>query len=265
VLGNADNPYGLVFPTAVTTDLHRRVWIADSGTASVHVFDRDSGAYREIKRVSETQLQRPSGITSDSQGRVYLTDSASGGVYVFDEQGEYDHSLTKHSEARLESPGAIALSTDSKTIYVADPPRDVIVELNREGEVNGTIALPPEFGGPTAISIIDNQVYVLGGRQHRVGIFSPSGFFRGELRWDGVAAPTAFAFDPIRRRFVAANPRWMVVQLFKEDGGNLATFGQAGDGVDQMQRIDSLHVDAEGTIYIVDSLHGKVLAFAASQ
>ena len=84
-LGKAENPYGLVFPVAVVTDLHRRVWITDSGTASVHVFDKATGAYREIRHVAGLPLQQPSGLAIDGQGRIYLTDSGNGGVFVFDE------------------------------------------------------------------------------------------------------------------------------------------------------------------------------------
>ncbi len=94
---------------------------------------------------------------------------------MFNEEGEFDRALFRRGEHPLERPGAMALSENGRTIYVADPPRNVIVELNREGEVNGTIALTPELAGVSALSVIDNQIYVLGGREHRVESFSPDG------------------------------------------------------------------------------------------
>lgn len=72
------------------------------------------------------------------------------------------------------------------------------MELNREGEVNGTIELTPDSRDPAAISVIGNQIYVLGSQRHKVEIFSPSGRRRGDLKWDGIQFPTAFAFDPAR-------------------------------------------------------------------
>jgi DNA-binding beta-propeller fold protein YncE len=263
-LGNGDHPYGLVFPVGVTTDLHRRVWIADGVTASVHVFDPVSGAYREIKRAAEAPIRQPSGIASDTQGRVYVADAAAGCIYVFDETGEFDHALMKR-ERVMESPGALAISEDSKSIYVADPPRNVVVELNREGEVNSTIQLPAELHDPTAVSVVHNQIYVLGGQHHRVGIFTPAGRQRGEVRWEGIAFPLAFAYDSARSRFMVVNPRWMIVEVFEEDGTGLGAFGQLGDGVDQMQRVDAMHVDSRGLVYVVDSHHGKVLVFGDAQ
>lgn len=260
-LGRSENPYGLVFPVAVVTDLLHRVWIADSGTASVHVFNTVTGAYREIRRIDDVPLQQPSGLAADSEGRVFLTDSGSGAIFMFDEKGEFSYAVSKPRERLLKSPTAIALSADGKTIYVADPPRNAVVELNREGEVNATINLPPELGEPSSISVIHNQIYVLGNRQHRVLIFSPGGKQRGECRWDEIQFPSAFTYDAARGMFLVANPRWTVVEAFNEQGMNLGAFGQSGEGVDQMQRVDSLHVDSQGLLYVIDSRHGKVLVF----
>jgi len=263
-LGRPENPYGLVYPVAVATDLHRRVWITDSGTLSVHVFDMANRGYREIRRVGDMPLQQPSGLAVDRQGRIFLTDSGSGAVFVFDEKGEFDHWLVKPRDRVLESPTAIAISGDGRTIYVADPPKNVVVALNREGEVNGTINLPPELSEPTAISVAGNQVYVLGNRYHKVGVFSSGGKQRGEFRWEGIQSPSAFTYDSGQQQFLVANPRWMIVEVFNEQGQNLGALGQPGEGVDQMRRVDSLHVDSQGLLYLVDSHHGKVLVFADS-
>jgi sugar lactone lactonase YvrE len=260
-LGRPGNPNGLVYPTAVTTDLQGRAWIADSGTASVHIFDQSNGGYREIHNLAGVPFERPSGIASDDQGRVYLSDSGSGAVYVFDEHGEYDHALVKRGSGLLTAPAAIALSSDNRTIYVADPPRNTIVALNREGEINGLITLPPELAGIGSLAVVQNQLYLLGTQRFHVGIFSPAGKPRGEIQWEGVAYPTAFAYDSDRHQFLVANPRWMVVQVFNEAGGNLGVFGQLGEGVDQMRGVDYLYIDRKGLIYVVDSKHGKVLVF----
>jgi len=264
-LGQGEAPYGLVFPVGVTTDIRHRIWITDSGTSSVHVFDRETGAYREIKRAGDALLQQPSGIAADAQGRIFIADTGTGGVFAFDENGEYDRVVVKPASHQLAGPTALALSENGRTIYVADPPNNAIVELNREGEIDGTIKLPPELSEPSAISVIANQVCVLGNREHRVGIFSPGGFQRGEMHWDDIQFPIAFTYDAVRRRVLVANPRWMIVEIFNEDSQNLGAFGQLGEGVDQMIRVDSLYVDPQGLVYVVDSRHGKVLVFGDSE
>jgi DNA-binding beta-propeller fold protein YncE len=261
-MGRSEHPWGLGYPVAVATDLRGRVWITDSGTGSIHVFDRSTGAYREIRKAGDALLQQPAGIVADPQGRIYAVDSAAAAVYVFDQTGEYDRSLLKRGSRILERPTAIAVSDDGRTIYVADPARNAVVELNREGEVDNVIDLPPELRDPVAISVVHNQICVLGDSQHRVQVFSPAGIARGELRWEGIQAPSAFAWSPDRRRFLVANPRWTVVQVFDEEARESGAFGQAGDGVDQVRRIDALYVDSQGLIYEVDSHNGKVLVFA---
>ena len=263
-LGAGEHPYGLGFPEAVTTDNRGRIWIADSGTSSVHIFDPAGTAYREIRRLGDATLQQPAGIVTDEAGRIYLSDAGTANIYVFEENGEFDRALFRRGEHPLEKPAALALSNDGRTIYVADPPRNVVVALNREGEVDATIHLPEERTEPSAISVANNQLYILGSRQHRIYMMSPSGRALGELHFDGITVPTAFAYDATQRRFLAANPRSTTVQVFDEDARNLGSFGQYGDAVDQMKRVDSLYVDPHGMVYVIDSHNGKILVFSES-
>lgn len=262
-MGASEHPYGLGFPVAVAVDRHDRVWIADSGTASIHIFD-PQGGYREVRKVGATALVQPAGMVADPQGRIYAVDAALRNVFVFDEEGEFDRVLVKNS-ALLQAPGAIALSEDGRTVYVADPPRNVLVALNREGEVNATIQLTEDARDPIALATINNQIWVLGGLHHRVEIFSPAGKRRGDHRWDGIPIPTAFTFIPGERRFLVANPRLMIVEMFEERGRSIAAFGELGDGPNQQRRIEGLSVDQRGRIYVIDSHHGKVLVFGARE
>ena len=264
-LGQGEHPYGLAYPAGVTTDNRNRVWITDSGTSSIHVFDVATGAYREIRRADNVPFQQPSGIATDRAGRVYVADSGVGNVFVFGENGDYDRPLIPlHAERLLEAPTAIAMSDDGATIFVADPPKNAVVALNREGEAVGMIHLPPEMRGASGLAVVNNQIYVLGEMQHRVEVFSPAGLLREEKRWDDIRTPMAFTFDTANKRFLVANPKLMVVEAVSEEGQGLAAFGRLGDGVDQMKHVDALHVDAQGRIFVVDSHEGKVLVFAGN-
>jgi len=273
MVGEDVHPYGLAFPTAVTTDDRRRVWIADRGTASVHIFDladHHDGAnhgYREIRRAGDIVLQQPAGLATDRQGRVYLTDSSIGNVIVFDKNGAYDRMLrSRRADRMLEKPTAIAISDNARTIYIADPPRHAVVAFNQEGESVGLLGMPGELSEPASISVADNDVYVLDTELRRVQVFNASGRLRRSLQWPDIGVPTAFAYAPALQRFFVANPRWMVVQTYAETdpSRSLAAFGQLGDGVDQMQRIEALHIDPQGNIYVIDSHHGKVLVYSAT-
>lgn len=261
-IGDDEHPYGLGFPEGVVTDAKHRVWIADSGTASVHVFDPATKAYREIRRAGDATLQRPTGLTMDRQGYIYLTDAGSGGVFVFDQSGEFDRALIPKKSGRiLEAPTSIAPSEDGRTIFVADPPRKIIVALNREGESVGKIGSAESPIDALSLSVVGSEIYELDQRSHKVEVFSFSGMLRRELEWDGVALPSAFAYDRRRDLFFVVNPRWMVIDVFTGSGKNLSAFGQYGDEVHQMKRVDALYVDPEGLIYVIDSHDGKVLVF----
>jgi DNA-binding beta-propeller fold protein YncE len=261
--GKGEHPYGLAFPEGVATDTKDRIWITDSGTASVHVFDQAHGTYREIRRIADVLLQQPSGIATDGIGRMYLTDTATGGLYEIDDSGESERSLlSKHATRVLQGPTSIAVSSDRRTIFVLDPPRQSIVVFNREGEVIGTIGVPGELREPASIAVGGNKLYVLDNASHRVSVFSTAGTPLGELRWDGVSFPAAFAYDASRDRFAVANPQYMVVEVFNQAGQNLGAVGQLGDRVDQVLRIDALHLDKQGRVFVVDSRRGKVVVYA---
>jgi DNA-binding beta-propeller fold protein YncE len=262
-LGDSEHPYGLGFPEAVTTDARRRVWIADSGTASVHIFDPASGAYAEVRRVGGVTLMRPAGLTTDRRGRIYLTDAALGSVFVFDAAGEFERTLVSAKHGRmLEGPTAIAVSEDARTVYVSDPPRNTVLALNQEGESTGRIGPPGAFAHPAALALIGQDVLVLDTGTHRIRIFSASGKERRELTSEDIRFPFAVAYDAAHERFLVGDSRWFVVQVLTAESKSVGAFGQLGDGVDQVRSMDGLYVDPSGLVYLIDAHHSKVLVFA---
>lgn len=264
-MGTGDFPWGIGTPAGVATDLRGGVWITDSGTASVHVFDA-GGGYREIRKAGDDVLRQPSGIVADAAGRMYIADAETGNIFVFDEKGDFDHPLIPRKAGRLlETPVNLTLANNGATIFVVDSGQPRVVALNREGEVLERFSLPPQLTQPTSISVVNNQLYILGNFRHIVGEFSPSGKFRSEFQWDGIRATGAFAFDARRHQYFVVDARLMLVQVFAEDGTSLGSFGQRGESVDQMQRVDTIHVDTHGQVYLVDTLHGKVLVFSAEK
>jgi DNA-binding beta-propeller fold protein YncE len=259
-VGESEHPYGLGYPTAVVTDSKDRIWIADSGTSSIHVFDPQTGGYREIRRVGDTTLSQPSGLAIDRQGYIYVTDTAAGAVYAFDPSGEFDRSLIPRKSGKiLEGPTNIAASEDGRILFVADPPRKTILALNREGESIGTIG-PIE---PISIAVAGNELLALDGPTRQVNVFSFSGLFRRKLEWDEVRLPSAIAYDRPRGFFFVSNPRWMVVDVFASEGKNLTAFGRYGDAVEQMKSVTALWVAPNGTVFVIDSQGGKILVFAS--
>src|SRR6266545_1204859 len=90
VFGGPERPYALANPEGVTVDAGRRIWIADRGTRSVHVFDLRHGGYQEIRSAGGYAFECPAGVASDAAGAVYITDADTGRVYVFSGNGEFE-------------------------------------------------------------------------------------------------------------------------------------------------------------------------------
>jgi DNA-binding beta-propeller fold protein YncE len=261
-IGEGEHPYGLGFPSSAVMDPKHRLWIADSGTSSVHIFDPPTGSYREIRRAGDSELRQPSGLATDRQGYIYLTDSALGAVFVFDQEGEFDRPLiSKKSGHLLDTPDLIAASEDGRAIYVADAARRHLIAFNREGELITTIGNDETPIDALAIAVIGSEIHVLDRISHKIRVFSAGGVLRREWEWPEVRLPSAFAWDRRRELYFVVNPRWMAIQIFDRDGHNVGSFGNYGDSVQQMKAVQSLYVDADGHVVAVDSHSGKVLVF----
>ena len=261
-VGDSDFPYGIAAPMGVIVDTRNRVWIADAGTASIHIFDSAKNGYQQIHRAGDIQLERPSGIAIDRQGRIYVTDSIAGNLLAFDRNGDYARNLThRKSERVLRGPTAIALSENARTIYVLDPPQRSVVSFNQEGETIATFGNPGELSEPTNIAVVGEDVWVLDTGLHRVQIFTASGRLRRSLAIEGVAYPSGLAYDVPRHRYFVGNPSLGTIQAFDEQGRNIGVFGGRGDAVDQVRKIDALYVDPQGRVYVVDFHNGKVVVF----
>ena len=261
-VGESEIRYGIAAPMGVIVDTRNRVWIADAGAASIHIFDPAKNGYQQIHRAGDVQLERPAGIDIDRQGRIYVTDSIAGNLLAFDKNGDYTRNLThRKSERVLRAPTAIALSENARTIYVLDPPQHAVVAFNQEGETIATFGNPGELIEPANIAVVGDDVWVLDTGLHRVQVFTASGRLRRSLAIDGVAYPSGLAYDALRHHYFVGNPSLGTIQAFDEQGRNVGVFGGLGDAVDQVRKIDALYVDANGRVFVVDFRDGKVTVF----
>ena len=254
-------------PSGVAVDLKDRIFIADRGAATVHVFDLVEQSYKALRGAEKTAFQCPAGIDVDVTGRLYVADACSGLVFVFESDLSFSRMLVKkHKHRLLEQPVALVVAPDAKRVYVADSPRHRVVVLNQEGEVHQELsALGPGEALATPVSVaIDRrsrELLVLDTERDRVEVFALSGEHRRTLRFPPMRGLTALAFDSQRRLFFLGDPRFEAVHIFSEDGTFVGSFGQSGSAAGESRAPSSLYIDFRGFVYLVDSLGSKVLVF----
>ena len=261
--GKPERVSPLVVPDSVTVDSEQRVWITDRGAPGVHVFDLLRSQYKFLSGGDEKLPFRcPSGIDADNQGRVYVGDPCSGSIFVFDRDLSFLRLLVDGRKSRIVTrPGALLVSEDLRSIYVADPPRHRVVVFNQEGETVRQFGGEKELKSLTALAAWEDSIYVLDPERHLVQVYSAGGVLLKSLAWDGIRWPSAFAIDPETGLFFLADPKYQLVHVFDELGTSLSALGAGGSGLDQFRSLSSLHVDAGGRVYVVDSQAGKVLLF----
>jgi len=260
--GRPERPSPVGVPSAVAVDPDERIWIADRGQPSVHMFDLLRNRYWVLRGAGKSPFRCPTGIDSDQAGVIYVADACAGKILLFDRDGSFLRALPGDSAWPVQ-PWSVRVRPDRKVIYVSDPTRHRVVVFNQEGESIGALGRPGDLEFPTALALDPpaKRILVLDAARRRVQAFSWNGNWQQSLSWSQVREPSAFVFDPEQRRYFLGDPRYETVQVFDEEGFSVGFFGQQGSGLEELRTPTALYVDFRQRIYVVDSLNGKVVVF----
>jgi DNA-binding beta-propeller fold protein YncE len=209
-------------PYAVHSDSRGRVYVSDSGTAGVVVFNQSNNSVSYLGQSGPGTLRNARGITTDEQGNIYVSDIADNRVVVFDQQGMFVKALGGQNV--LQGPVGLAYHEQRQLLYVVDVKKHQIVAFNNDGEVEFTI----------------------GEKGNGEGQFS---------------FPTNIALDASQEQLFIADTLNFRVQILKPDGSFVRAFGQNGNAPGTFSRLKGIGVDNEGHIYTVDAAFNNFQIF----
>jgi len=236
---------------------------AGGGVGMRDVFDWIVGLVEGATR--PVVLQRPQSGAVDRAGRIYVTDVSRKAVFVFDEaKGEFDVWDEAMRGVRFVSPIGVALGARDE-VLVTDSELARVFRLDRSGKPVG------EFGAgilqrPTGIARdpATHRVFVADTHGHDIKVFDDEGRLVDTLgrRGEGVGEfnfPTHLAWSG-RTLFVTdmLNSR---IQGLGDDGEVTLKFGRPGLYVGNLVRPKGVATDAEGNIYVVESMYDHLLVF----
>lgn len=251
-------------PFAVAADASRRVFVLDSGSRSVHVFDFGRNKYELM--AGGDRLQSPAGIAADDAGNVYVTDRNSRSVLVFDSKGKFSRELMRSgNESYFEAPRGIAIHNKSGRLYVCDAPRGMVIILDQHGNVVGRIGKrgggknPGEFRNPTQVAVAGDEVFVLDAGNYRIQIFDLQGHFRREIPVVDADAQTGVATDGAGNLYVSYRVTNQI-EVWNRGGQSLYRFGQAGQEPGKFNAPTGLWIEA-GCLYVADTGNKRVQEF----
>ena len=111
------------FPTHISVDGQRRIYVTDSLNCRVQVFDADGHFLRAFGSAGDGpgSFSRPKGVAVDGDGHIYVVDGVFNNVQIFDEQGRLllDWGGPGAAAGEFCLPNAIVINSKNE-IFVAD-------------------------------------------------------------------------------------------------------------------------------------------------
>jgi len=255
----------LLGPIKITSDSKDRVIVAaDHG--SIHIFDFPRRRHSLIVGGPGERLQSPAGLAVDGHDQLYVTDAQLGAILVYRSNGQFRRYIGSRKGERLfERPAGIAVDQASGHIYVADPPRNVVVMLDADGNILAKIGTGAsgsgsgEFAAPTDVVVRNQELFVLDAQNHRIQVFDLAGHFHASIHPESMGPSIAFSVDS-RGRIYLDGPLDIVL-VFQRDGRLLYRFGYTGTGSRARSVLSDIWIDSTDRIYVADMGNNRVQTF----
>ena len=262
-------------PTALTTDSKHRVFVADPGANTVHVFDFIRSKYSLVEK-GDYGMHAPVALAVDGRDNLYVIDRSSRTVLMYDSAGKLRGHLgkLKGGESYFDNPVAIAIDRTTGRIYICDRYRQMIIIMDNQGRVLGKIGKrgggdrPGEFRLPSQVAVGGSEVFVLDAGNTRIQIFDTAGNFRRVIDLAYIEGRAGLAIDNQGNIYVS-DPTLNRIQVFRHDGQPFYTFDPSTIdpstiGGANFGHPSALWVDTGYCLYAVDSESNHVGLFQIS-
>jgi len=251
-------------PYKITSDSEGRIMVADSGT--VHIFDFLKRRHSHISVGPGERLQSPAGLAVDGHDQLYITDAQLGTILVYRPYGKFRRYIGNRKGERLFArPAGIAVDRASGNIYVADPPRNVVVVLDADGNIIAKIGAgasgggSAEFAAPTDVVVRKEELFVLDAQNFRIQVFDLAGHFRESIFPESMGSSVAFSVDSQGRIYL--DGPLDTVRIFQRDGRFIDRFGYSGAGSRAKSLVSCIWIDSSDRVFVADKGNNQVQSF----
>lgn len=226
-IGN-DERSPLTMPVGVALDGQENVYVSDTGTRTVRVYDRNG---QFVRSIGKDVIVRPTGVAIDAaRQRLYIVDT-----------GNND-------------------DAEAHRIKVFNLQGQLIQQIGRRGDRDG------EFNFPTFANLdTQGRLYVVDSVNNRIQVFDPDGKFLFKFGQSGdrigdFARPKGVAVDTFGNIYVV-DSRWSNVQIFNQQGQLLMIFGGVGSYPGLLTNPTAITIDRDNRIYVADTLGQRVSVY----
>jgi len=167
-------------------------------------------------------------------------------------------------DGRIASPAGLAISADAQRLYVADPLQHKVFTFDFGKKELRKI----DVGYPTGIALDDQEnIYVVDGVRKGVIVFDRNGKELREINDKTLVRPNGVAVDSKRDRVYVVDtgdreaPE-QNVKVFSRSGKRIGAIGGAAGGeFGQFSYPTYVTLDAEGNVFVADTLNSRVQKF----
>ena len=257
----------MLTPFAVCTDGANRIFVADSGAQTVHVFDLITRKHTRWTPPNPYRFSQPVGVAWDPRGRLFVSDSVGGCIFVFTPTGAFEARIGVNELTR---PAGLAWDGRNSRLLVADTGNHCLVMLSADGAVLGRMGqrgtLPGEFNFPTNIAV-DRQgrVYVSDTLNFRIqqldSNLKPTLMIGTKGDMPGcLSQPKGIAVDSADHLYVL-DAQFEAIQVFDPQGRLLLNLGEEGRGPGQFWLPAGMFIDSRDRIWVADAYNRRLQVF----
>jgi len=291
IFGGERYPRGLNAPRSIAAGLHGDFYIADSRNNRILHIASDGSLLHEWGTFADAvtgsapigTFKEPWGVAVGPDGSVYVTDTWNHRVQKFTEDGrplgmwgQYGQPVPGDPASLSAFWGPRGIAVDSKgNVLVADTGNKRIVVFDKDGnyltEFGSAGFDPGQFDEPVGIAIAPNgTVYVTDTWNQRVQAFTPTDdgkFYFPTLQWD---VNGWFGQSLDNKPFIAVggngnvfitDPEGYRVIEFTADGQFVRTWGDFGNGPDEIGLAAGVAVDEFGFVWVTDAGNNRILKY----
>ena len=252
------------------------VYISDTVSRSVVVFDTTKPRVFEIGRDEPGMLRKPLGLATDDECNLYVADGTTRTVLIYDRDGQFVKALG--GQTWFERLSHVSVDPGGTRIYAVDTggvgseahwirvfdiqTNEHLYDIGARGSEAGQFNLPRDITmGP------DGSLYVVDGGNFRVQVFNPDGEFVREIGSLGrlygqFARPKGVAVDMDGNVYVSDSAHGNF-QIFDAQGELLLFVGSRSETLDRAVYMlpAGIDVDEDGRVYMVDQYFRKLDIF----
>lgn len=255
-------------PFGIIIDEENRLYITDSMSLSLHIFDLAKGRYDTIEGTKTEHLKSPISVATDKDGGIYISDSEKRRIYAYSKEGKYLREIG--TDEMLQRPTGIAVDKTAGILYVADTLSNKICAYTTDGQFKFSFGergtADGQFNYPTFITISRNgELYVADTLNFRIQIFDKKGKFISKFGRLGngtgdFSNPRGIAIDSDGNIYVV-DRLFESIQIFDKNGQLMLVFGKPGRKNGEFSIPAGITIDKNDNIYIADSYNNRVQVF----